>query len=330
MDRRKTTKRLRLALAAVLACGAAGCAGAGSRDAAAPPPEDRREVDPFEPVGRKVFAFNLFLDRTLLKPVAYVYKEAVPGQVRTMLRNFLRNLLSPVVLANDAMQGEFGRAGDTALRCLMNSGIGLFGIVDVAAGFGIPPHDEDFGQTLAVWGVGEGPYLVLPLLGPSSPRAAAGRVADLVFDPLTHLAAGSFGYTRTGARIVDSRAQNYDTWEDVERGAIDHYATVRSLYRQWRAQEIRNGRPPPMRALPEMSLMLRDGRDIRYRVPDESTSLRPGRDHAANCPASGALRGAGVLDRERPGRCRDGRGVHPRDGRAGVLFPVGRAHRRGA
>lgn len=330
MDRMKTTKRLRLALAAALVCGASGCAGTGSRDAAAPPSEDWRVVDPLEPIGRKVFAFDLFLDRTLLKPIAYVYKEAVPGQVRTMLRNFLRNLRSPVILANDAMQGEFDRAGDTALRCLMNSGIGLFGIVDVASGFGIPAHNEDFGQTLAVWGVGEGPYLVLPLLGPSTPRAAAGRVADVVFDPLTYLAAGSFGYTRTGAWLVDARAQNYGRLEDIERGAIDHYATVRSLYRQLRARDIRNGRPPSVRALPEMSLMLRNGRDIRYRVAGASTSLRPGREHAANCPASGGLRGAGVLDRERAGRCRDGRGVHPRDGGEGVLLPVGRAHRRGA
>lgn len=330
MDRGKTTKRLRLALAAVLVCGASGCAGTGSRDAAAPLPEDWRAVDPLEPVGRKVFAFDVFLDRTLLKPIAYVYKEAVPGQARTLLRNFLRNLRSPVVLANDVMQGEFDRAGDTALRCLMNSGIGLFGIVDVAAGFGIPSHNEDFGQTLAVWGVGEGPYLVLPLLGPSTPRAAAGRVADLVFDPLTYLAAGSFRYTRMGAQLVDARALNYNQLEEIERGAIDHYATVRSLYRQWRAREIRNGRPPPMRALPEMSLMLRNGRDIRYRVAGAAMSLRPGREHAANCPASGGFRGAGILDRERPGRCRDGRGVHPHDGGAGFFLSVGRADRRGA
>ena len=127
--------------------------------------------DPIELFNRFAFSFNLALDAVIFRPAAATYRFLLPVEVRDSVRNVLRNLKSPVVLANDLLQGEFARAGDTVVRFLVNSTIGLLGLFDVAADSGYPYHDEDFGQTLGVHGVGEGLYIVLPVLGPSSARA---------------------------------------------------------------------------------------------------------------------------------------------------------------
>jgi phospholipid-binding lipoprotein MlaA len=238
-----------VAIALVLA----GCA-------TAPPANDpeamaayKQANDPYEGFNRAMFEVNLGLDKALIKPVAFVYKEAVPDIFQNFIKNFLDNLRSPIIFANDLMQGEFKRAGDTLVRFMMNSTFGVAGINDFAGEVGIMGHDEDFGQTLAVAGTEPGPYLMLPIFGPSNPRDGIGILVDILLDPLTFIGSTAFGFSRSAARAVDSRARRYDAINDLERTSLDFYATVRSLHRQRRADEIRNGAPSANRPAPMIS-----------------------------------------------------------------------------
>lgn len=221
-------------------------------------PEARAELakinDPWEPFNRAVFEFNRAMDKVLLRPLAEAYRGVVPEFGRDMVKNFLDNLRSPVILANDILQGEKDRAGETGSRLMANTIVGLGGLFNVTD---IEFHNEDFGQTLAVWGMNEGPYLVLPLLGPSPIRDTLGLVGDTLMDPVVWYAHDTDRYAinwvRFGTRAVDTRSRNIETLDEIERGAIDFYATVRSLYRQRRNDEIRNGRPPQTVPMPEIS-----------------------------------------------------------------------------
>jgi len=247
-----------LVAAAVIAVGlATGCAT---------PPQDDAESkaafveanDPLEPLNRYFFEVNFFIDNVLLEPVATAYAHVVPDPGRDIVRNFFDNLKSPVILANDVLQGDMDRASVTAGRFLANSTIGLAGLFDVATHFGWEKHEEDFGQTLGVWGVSEGPYLVLPIIGPSPPRDTVGMAVDYFFDPLSYYTRntdrGWIPYARRGVRAVDFRAENLEAFDDIERTAIDLYATVRSLYRQRRNDDIRNGEPAPLVPVPRVTI----------------------------------------------------------------------------
>src|SRR5690242_12171740 len=143
--------------------------------------------DPYEQTNRQVFDLDIRLDRHILLPTAQAYNEVVPEFARDGVHNFLLNLNSPVIFANDVLQGEASRGGETLARFVLNSTIGIGGLIDVAGKMGIPYHDEDFGQTLGVWGADEGPYLVLPFFGPSNPRDLTGNVVDIAFDPNTYI-----------------------------------------------------------------------------------------------------------------------------------------------
>lgn len=200
--------------------------------------------DPIEPLNRYFFELNRFFDIILLKPVATWYQGVVPDPARDSVRNFLDNLRSPVVFANDALQGEGERAGITAKRFGINTTVGVLGLFDPATGWGLPQHGEDFGQTLATWGTSEGPYLFLPILGPSSPRDLTGFAVDQFFDPLTYIywnGPYTVPVTRFVVNGIDVRSRNLGTLDQIERTSVDYYATVRSLYRQTRANEISNG-----------------------------------------------------------------------------------------
>ncbi len=197
--------------------------------------------DPLEPVNRVIFDVNLFLDELIIRPVAEIYRFFLPPEVRDGVRNFVRNLRTPIILANDILQGEAGRAGDTLARFLVNSTVGVGGLLDVAEDQGYPFHDEDFGQTLAVYGVGEGFYLVLPILGPSTLRDTGGMVADTFLDPLTYVVDRDVRFARAAVSGVDLRSRNIETLEELRRGSIDFYARVRNVYRQRRQNEIENG-----------------------------------------------------------------------------------------
>lgn len=216
----------------------AGCASEPEDDAAALYGYDEPN-DPIEPVNRKIFAFNRFADRTVLKPTAEAYAE-LPADLRDILRNFIRHVESPVVLANDLLQFNFDRAGTTAARMFINTF--TLGTGDMAAP-DYPYHSEDFGQTLGTHGAGEQFYLVLPLLGPSSGRDAFGMVVDTFLNPLFYhdgTASTAYSISSTAVQGIDLRAQNLGTLEELERDSVDFYARMRSLYLQRRKAQINN------------------------------------------------------------------------------------------
>jgi phospholipid-binding lipoprotein MlaA len=208
-------------------------------------PQSHDVADPLEPVNRAVFSFNLFVDRWLLEPVARAYRFVAPEPARRSVANFLHNLRSPVIFANDLLQGERDRAGVTLGRFMINSTLGVFGLFDPASALGHQPHDEDFGQTLAVYGVPDGPFLMLPLLGPSNARDTVGRVGDYFINPLnsccitTDERLAIFGTT-----AVSEREANIELIDDLRANSIDLYATLRAIYTQRRAAETRNGAAP--------------------------------------------------------------------------------------
>jgi phospholipid-binding lipoprotein MlaA len=204
--------------------------------------------DPFEGGNRVMFGVNQVLDKVLLRPVSVVYREVLPGFAQDGVRNFMNNLNAPVIFANDVLQGETDRAGVTLARFGINSTIGLGGLFDVASEFDLPYHDEDFGQTLGTWGLGEGPYLYFLVMGPTNARDLTGFVVDRGLDPLTYVNWGDEDLeyapiARTALNVIDLRARNIDTLDEIERSSVDYYASIRSLYRQSRADAIRNGAP---------------------------------------------------------------------------------------
>ena len=208
--------------------------------------------DPLEPVNRQVFAFNHSLDRHAALPAASYYKNAVPGEVREGFHNFLSNLGLPVTFANDVLQGEATRAGESVCRFGVNTTVGVLGVLDRATEMGCPEHNEDFGLTLGVYGVPGGPYLVLPLLGSTFPRDAAGKIlVDHYFNPLGYVSYRGKMYvslTETLIKTVDQRSRALPVLTEVERNSIDYYASIRSLYKQKRDSEIRGDDTPPAAA----------------------------------------------------------------------------------
>ena len=202
--------------------------------------------DPFEPVNRVFFRFNQIFDEVLLKPIARLYIMVVPDGGRVIVSNVINNLKSPVILANDLLQGDLDRAQTTIARFATNSIIGFGGMGDVAADLGAAPHSEDFGQTLAVHGVSKGPYVMLPFLGPSTVRDAIGQFVDTFFDPLGYVLSSEEAIARAGIEGLDKRANYLDVSEALEKTSIDYYASIRSVFLQNRAYEIRNGVPEPI------------------------------------------------------------------------------------
>lgn len=215
-------------------------------------PEARAEFeelnDPLEPTNRAVFAFNNALDKAVLVPVSKGYRAAVPGYGRDRVHAAVENLKAPFTFANDVLQGEGARAGETLMRFMINSTAGLGGLFDLVGETGGPrAHDEDVGQTLAVWGVDEGPYLMLPLLGPSNSRDAVGRGIEFVADPTDIVLGNAYDAlppARAAAGTIDLRTQLLDPIADLERNSLDYYAAIRSLYRQRRASQIANKEKP--------------------------------------------------------------------------------------
>ncbi len=248
-----TLKRLAQMLALLMVVGiAANCSST-------PPPEDYDDEnysvnDPLEGINRVTFAFNQAVDSVLIKPVAEIYVGLVPRWGRDRVNDALNNLGEPINFANSVLQWELERAVTAMLRLAFNSTSGLAGFFDVAEGVGLSRAAEDFGQTLGVWGVGEGPYLVLPLFGPSNPRDAVGIGVDYVMDPFTKALRSHERYQRFIARGIDQRARHIEDLEALEETSIDFYAAMRELYRQFRSNEIRNGELAPPLPIPSISL----------------------------------------------------------------------------
>jgi phospholipid-binding lipoprotein MlaA len=203
-------------LGLVLCCG--GCAAA-QHDATVTDGVDT-EHDPAEPVNRAIFKANVAADHAVMRPVAQAYSDNVPEGVQRGIHNVVQNLKEPAVAVNDALQGNVKQAWESVRRLAVNSTAGVGGVFDVAEKLGLPAHKADFGQTLAVWGVGEGPFVELPLLGPSNARDAVGTVVDMAMNPLTYVggAPATYASVATGsANVVDARAQHLNDLDELER-----------------------------------------------------------------------------------------------------------------
>jgi phospholipid-binding lipoprotein MlaA len=227
--------------------------------------------DRLEPYNRSVMKLNSGLTKILIKPVVTIYRTLLPKPVRQGITNISTNAKAPLVFVHDILQGEGDRAAQTLGRFLMNSTVGIGGSFDLAAKAGVPPHDEDAGQTFARWGIPSGPYIMLPLLGPSTVRDSFGFAADIFADPLRYVlrsetlpigiitSPATVGVTiaernrgvgsnvGTGLMIASALSQldqNIDRLDELQRGALDPYVALREAYRQYRQAEIDNGKPP--------------------------------------------------------------------------------------
>jgi phospholipid-binding lipoprotein MlaA len=202
------------------------------------PVADSVQGDPWEPFNRRIFAFNETLDRYALEPVATGWDYALPDRVQTSIGNFFDNLQLPVRFANDVLQLKLWQAYETLWRALINSSVGVGGLFDVASMWEVKKSDEDFGQTLGYWGTPPGPYLVLPLLGPSNPRDTVGMAADSFasvppyFLPLWITASGR------AVDVVNDRAAVLETIREERKAAFDWYAAVRSAFTQYRENRV--------------------------------------------------------------------------------------------
>ncbi|MFN7087452.1 MAG: VacJ family lipoprotein [Burkholderiales bacterium] len=201
--------------------------------------------DPLEPLNRGIYHFNDGLDKVLLKPAAEVYRGALPEMVRTGIGNFFSNLNDILVALNNLLQGKVADAVSDVGRVAINSTIGLLGVFDIATDIGMERHDEDFGQTLGRWGVGDGPYLVLPLFGPSNLRDALARIVDYKTDPVTYVDPARDRNQLWATRLVNRRSELLATSRILETAALDPYEFLRDAYLQRRRSLVHDGNPPP-------------------------------------------------------------------------------------
>jgi phospholipid-binding lipoprotein MlaA len=220
-----------------------------------PSADSLAQNDPWEKTNRDTFDLDIKLDHAVARPIAKGYRAVVPEIARDGVHNVLSNLNSPVILANDVLQGDGDKAVNTFGRIVINSTVGIGGLIDVAAKIGIPYHDNDFGITLGKAGAAEGSYLVLPFIGPQPPRDLLGSAIDNAFDPLTYgrwHGKDTQMVIRFGLGVLDSRTANLDAVETIERSSIDFYATTRNLYRQSRNAKINEGKPGGPDDLPNL------------------------------------------------------------------------------
>jgi phospholipid-binding lipoprotein MlaA len=265
------------ALAVLVAGGASAIGSSAHAQTAAEPPvplvaapdaaSDMAQTayDPLEGFNRGSFAFSMGLDRAVLRPISHGYMAVAPTPVRHRVRAAVYNLGEPSTTLNDILQGKPKRAGRSSARFLINSTVGVLGLWDVASGMGLRAHDADFGQTFGRYGVKPGPYLYVPVIGPSSFREGVGRVLDFFTDPVGIVGGGwttTFGATRLVAQTVDTRA-NADTAFRALDDSIDPYVTARSAFGQYREAFVRET-TGEAQALPDFD-------DISTALPPVST-----------------------------------------------------------
>lgn len=207
-------------------------------------PADRADArDPLEPLNRGVYAFNDGLDRAVVRPVASTYKEYVPGLVQTGVSNFVSNAKYPVTMVNNLLQAKPGAALNDLARVLLNSSIGLGGLLDVATRAGLERYDEDFGQTLGRWGVPAGPYVMVPFLGPYTLRDGIGAAADDFAEPRGYLDDTTARWSFWALDKLERRVRLLDADGVLDRTG-DGYAFVRSAYLQRREYQVKDGNVP--------------------------------------------------------------------------------------
>ena len=213
--------------------------------------------DPIEPINRAIFSFNNVADRIVLEPISKGYRE-LPSPVQSGISNFLSNLRAPLVVINQILQGQIENAAQSTGRFVVNSTVGVFGLIDVAEKIGMEEKEEDFGQTLATWGVGDGFYIVLPLFGPSNLRDTTGMVMTMMTDPINAYAVsegeGWIVPMRTAVNAVDQRSKIIDEVNALRDNSVDYYAAVRSSYYQNRNAAINNIDDSELTPLPLISI----------------------------------------------------------------------------
>lgn len=246
--------------------------------------------DPLEPWNRAMLQVDQGLDTVIFNPTIAVYESLIPEPGRQGVTNFLRNFRTPITLANDVLQGEGERAGNTVGRFVVNSTVGVLGLFDVAARWGLPYHAEDFGQTLAVWGVDEGPYLYVPVLGPSNARDLTGYAVDTTaFDAMTWITRADNPFwwqlAYTGVLAVDIKSNTGPALDELKASSIDYYAALRAAYRQNRANAIRNGALAPMPDMDEFDDFDDDGDGDPF---TQDTDARPDNQMARSRDAQDA------------------------------------------
>jgi phospholipid-binding lipoprotein MlaA len=207
----------------------------------------RNPADPLEPLNRAVYRFNDALDKAVLKPAAKGYSAVMPTAGKIMVSNFFSNLDDIMITVNDLLQFKLVQGYSDGTRFIVNSTIGVFGLIDVASSGGLKKHDEDLGQTLGKWGVGNGPYLVIPIVGPSTLRDGVGFYFDLYLDPMYYIEDMS---TRNQAYLVQKitrRAELLDQEKVMDEAVIDHYEFIRDVYLLHRKSLLYDGNPPRAR-----------------------------------------------------------------------------------
>lgn len=240
-----------LAFCCILCLGTISCASN-------PPPGSKTDAqhDPLEPMNRAVFDVNDFMDRLLFKPVALLYRFVTPSYVRDRLSNVFDNMDEPVIMANSLLQGRVKDAGKSLARLAVNSTLGVGGAFDVAGeGIGWGQKPADFGQTLNSWGVGQGPYIILPFFGPSTLRDATGMGVDMYMSPWGYVAmegphstSTAFKYSSIAVGALVKREAHIDDLEKLKEGSIDFYAQMRSVYLQYRNKQLGISTPMPTSA----------------------------------------------------------------------------------
>ncbi|HCP00226.1 MAG: hypothetical protein CL573_09500 [Alphaproteobacteria bacterium] len=237
----------------------------GTLSACAIPVNDNKDTraefkeanDPFEPANRVIFSVNVAVDQLILQPTAVTYRDLFPNELKPPVENFITNLLMPLSFLHSLLQGDLERADQAATRFFT-------ALPTLLLANTMPdktPVFEDGGQTLAVWGFEEGPYVMLPLLGPSSVRDTVGTIGDFFLDPVGRLTDTPVRVGRAGSKVVVARSKNVDQVRDLQRNSLDYYAAVRSLYRQQRKAQVRNGDGTDVQPAP--TLGLEEGLDIK-------------------------------------------------------------------
>ena len=210
--------------------------------ASIPPGSTADPRDPFERYNRAMFSFNKTVDDKVLKPVATGYVDVIPDLVRTAISNFFGNIGDVWTAVNNYLQGKPRDGTNDLARVVLNSTFGIVGLIDVATPAGLVQHEEDFGQTLGVWGVKSGPYLVLPILGASTVRDGLARPVDLYADPITQIDSAGVENSLRALRLVDDRATLLYSTRMMEDAALDPYLFVRDAYLQRRESRVRDGK----------------------------------------------------------------------------------------
>ncbi len=228
-------KRCVAVLAVAAAMGMAGCATTANNPR-----------DPFEGFNRAMFSVNEGID-VVVKPVARGYDAVLPGPIKTGIGNFFGNIADLWIAVNNFLQGKVTEGASDVGRVLVNSTVGIVGLIDVASDLGLEKHAEDFGQTLGKWGVGEGPYLFWPIIGPRNVRDTFGFAVDASADPVVHLHDVSARNTLIGIRFIDLRASLLPADKVIEEAAFDKYNYIRDAYFQNRRNAVHDGNPPPIK-----------------------------------------------------------------------------------